>query len=283
MKFRTYWIAATAILVGACGGGGSNVASSGGADSLLTAESVLTSATEPSGIYGASITGFTSPSMLYFAMKNQLPFALLGTASADGFRVQSFLLVSQTGATWTPQDEPGWVYNSFEYPAASSASIVGYAVQASHNPRGPSLSGTMTRSSGTWRFSGGPLEFSNYSFNAPMVVSEALGHWALRDLYGNPFVIDIDDKGGVSGSYKACALAGSVAPDAGKKGYLTMSISLVASTCPASVEAPPVPYKGFVMSYALPGGLRQMVLYGLARWEGPAFPGEDSVLAVGTH
>jgi hypothetical protein len=235
------------------------------------------------GVYGASIQGFSSPSMLFFAQGNKLPFALLGTASAAGFSVQSFLLVSR--GTWAPQDEPGWVYNSFEYPTgpAYPNTVVGHQVQVSHHPEVPLLAGTITRSSGTWPFSGGAVQFSNYNFATPMPVSEVVGHWDLLDLAGNPVVIDIDDQGSVEGSYQTCALTGSAMPASSRKGYLTLSVSLDASTCPSRPGTAPRAYQGFVLAYALSGGLRQMVLYGLAQWEGPHFPEADSILAIGAR
>jgi len=234
---------------------------------------------EVGGIYGASIEGFSSPSMLFFA-KSDTSLALLGVASATGFEVQTYMIT--TRGSWMPAAEPGWWYNSFAYPTGPEFgnSVQGYWVTATHHPETPSLSGTMVRSSGSWRFSGGPVEYSSYNFNEPMPASEAAGHWELRDLADNPVVVDIDEQGSVQGSYQGCTLAGSVAPPASNKGYLSLSVTLDGATCPNRYPTAPVPYKGFAVVFPLSSGLRQSVLYGFAEWGGMD---ADALLATGVR
>jgi hypothetical protein len=276
--------AVTCVMLAACGGGGDAPASQVGASAPLPPTASALSTDGPSGIYGGAIQGFASPKMLYFAA-GQLPFALLGVASPTGFSVQSFLLISRTGASWTPAGEPGWVYNSFEYVAGPTFpdAVVGYSVQVTHNPATPSLTGTMSSRSGSWQISGGRVEYSDYDFNRAMSVSEVVGQWDLRDLANGPARIDIDAQGGVSGTYQGCAMAGSVAPAADHKGYLRLSVSLDSATCPSRFGTAPVPYQGFVVAYRLSGDVRQMVMHAGAQWEGPNFPEADSMLALGVR
>lgn len=265
-------MAAVTVALASCGGGGTGGSAAAGSGPAAgntpghsgTSTSSLP-AEEPAGIYGARVEGFASPSMMYFALNDGRAIALLGDAGPTGFGLQSVMYV--TLGSWAPTAEPGWTYNTFAYQAGPGFgdNVVGYRVQASHVPSRPSLSGTMTRSSGAWHFVGGPMAYSNYDFNATLSVSEVVGRWNLREVAGNDLVLDIDALGRLSGRFQGCSLSGTVAPASTRKGYLSLSLSLD-TTCPSMPDGVPVPFEGFVAVYTLSSGLQQMVLHGAAYW-----------------
>ena len=246
-----------AAVASACGGGGdatpSDVASPVVPSRGVASPSpVVHGEEEPTAIYGAAISGFSSPDMVYIYLGSGQQLAVIGQFGDAGFLVEDVITVTSGIAVLAA--EPGVAYNSIAWRTGTNYAINARAEQSS-------ISGRMASKGVTWEFSGSSVRHSSYRFNRPADLTAVTGAWALTDVYGESLRIEIDDTGAISGTYLGCALSGIAQPSSSQD-YLKAAIRLLGS-CEAEV---PVPYSGFLAAFELDSGRTQLFLFGFAAW-----------------
>ena len=160
----------------------------------------------------------------------------------------------------------------------SNWSPSGESVYLEVAPQGtaPDITGSIRDGGTTTSFTGGRIPGSNYAFDAPPRVADAVGAWTLNPLKGAPFRIEIAADGSLTGDATielaytppvpiGCRLSGRVSADSQAKVNL-LSLTLQAACNDPYTGRPwlPLNYLGFVLSVPLQSGGTQLLLW--ARW-----------------
>ena len=220
----------------ACGGGGGGDAAAASAGP--SAE----------GVYGGTLTGSTSNAFDLLVLENGDYWALYGTGSSSTLHIAGFVQGSGVSNNGT--------FASTNAKDFGFSPAVAGMVNATYNATTPSISGTVTNSSGTVRFNGGAVAGSLYNYNTPASVATIAGAWTLTSIDGSLVTLDVASNGAFTASSGGCSYTGTVAPRASGKNVFSVSMTFGAAPCALAGQTA----TGMAVAYPLSNGQTQLVV-----------------------
>lgn len=227
-------VSITAILVAACGGGGS-------------------SSPGPSaeGVYGGALSGSTSSSFQALVLENDEFWVLYGTQSSTTFFVAGFIQGPGTSSSGTFTSSSFRDYGVLP-PLAGAAS-------ATYNADAKTINGSATFSGRTVSFNGGPIAGSLYNYNTAANLSTVSGAWAVTAGTGESANLSVSSTGVISLlSSLGCSGTGNVVPRASGKNVFNVSLTFG----PAPCALPGGTITGIAIAYPLSNGRTQLIAGG---------------------
>lgn len=168
------------------------------------------------------------------------------------------------------------------YNATDSAQAFGYgaSLQVAVDPYARTVAGSLRYQGGTTahRVSGGPVPGTDYRYDRPANVAEAVGDWILTDLQANSVSLSVRPDGGFSGTYQGCNLTGRLTPAGGNANRMDLLATL--TSCPASRTGTlSLPFSGFGVAFPMTTGGMQLLMFATAFDE--ATWDSDRIFAIG--
>lgn len=259
-----------AILSG-CGGGGADapLATQAALSPTPTVPALPVCTPPPEGVSppialvaGGTITGRADPSFILLAPNASSRLLFYGPDLRTESRV--------TGYVWGEafagcQSTDATSYNGRDYPSETRTYLL-TVPQAT----APEVSGSIRSASGTSQFTGGRIPGSTYVFDAAPRVADAVGTWSLNPLRGDPFRIQIDADGALTGDVRRaqlfpagggnpddnCKLSGTAAADP----QLRLNLLKITVSTPCWAY-PNFPYEGYALVMPLESGSTQLLVW----------------------
>jgi hypothetical protein len=244
-----------AFSLASCGGGGGDLSTPMTTPAPSSAAQAVPAMPGPNllGAFGGTITGGTSPDLLFVVRDDGTKLGFYGTNTSAGFSVAGY---TYSGAgSWTSGSNPA-VYNGRDW-GHGGLSVY---VDATYDIAVPSLSGSIRSATESVSFAGGPIPGSSYNFSLPASVATVVGSWNMTDEAGHGATLQIAADGSVAGRYQACNLVGAVKPAASGLNVLSLQLSLDRASCPSRWQTLDG-YVGFALAYPMTAGGTQLIVW----------------------
>ncbi len=232
-----------------CGGGGGGGGSIGASSPPPTpATSLKLQDQGLSAAFGGTLTGATNQDLFVVIDGQGSLWGVYGSAASTDFRVAGLFT--------------GW---SSTWPAAR---FISEGIDLALDSSIPSMSGSVTTTTGSRSVAGGVMPGIGYDPNAPASLNTIIGHWDLTTSEGPPLSIDIGADGVVTGGSGACRLHDSaVGPSKSGKNIFAISLRFQNGgfACPSFAGSDGV--YGFALAYGLTGGGTQLVIGAWNGWD----------------
>jgi hypothetical protein len=221
----------SAMLLGGCGGGG---------DSAIA---VATPTAE--GVYGGTLTGGRSNAFNLLVLENGEAWSMYGTQSATSFGVAGFVQGAGTSSNGSFTVSNG---KDFGFSPAQAGST-----SATYDATAKTISGT----TGSVTFSGGPVAGSLYNYDTAASLSAISGAWSATGLTGESIALNVAASGAFTAtSGLGCKFSGTVAPRASGKNVFNVSLTFGAAPCALAGQAA----TGIALVYPLASGRTQLLV-----------------------
>jgi hypothetical protein len=198
-----------AVVLSACGGGGSNSAAP-----MASAE----------GAYQGTVSG--SPVAAAFkavVLEDGEFWALYGNSIGAGIVVNGLIQGQGTSNNGS--------FTSSTLKDFGVVPSVPGTLNANYVP-GVSMSGTVTEGAGSITINGTAIPATNFNYDAPAILSNITGNWSLSSTSGNVIALTIAANGtfaGVDGG--GCSVSGTVAPRPSDKNIFNVQLTLGPAPC----------------------------------------------------
>ena len=245
-------VLASSVLAG-CGGGSDSPVTPAAAVSVPVPVSTATA----EGVYVGDLTGSRSNEFQLLVLENGQFWTIYGTSTPTTVSVAGFIQGSGTSnfsnGKFTSSNAKDFGIN----PALAST------VSATYDATAKTIAGTVTATTGTVSFSGGPISGSLYNYNTAASLATIAGAWSTTTLTGEAVALNISSSGAFTAtSGLGCNFSGTVTPRSSGKNVFDVALTFGAAPC----VLPNQFGSGIALSYPLGNGKTQLVV---AATDGP--------------
>lgn len=205
------------IALGGCSGGG--------ADDAFSALAVTVDEV-PEGLWAGTFEKGSSRAFQALVQDDGSYWIAYGNLTGEVFTVSGFLQGTGSGSD-----------GAFVSPAMRNYGAGGIGIRtglvATFVP-GSRFDGTVDNFIGKVNFSGTPA--AGFHYDTPAIVADIAGTWNLQQLDGTATAVSIDADGVLTGSADACAITGTVRPNADGKNLFDVTTHLDGGCSPANMS-----------------------------------------------
>lgn len=235
---------ASSILAG-CGGGSDLPA----APVVATLATTATATVTAEGVYVGDLTGSRSNEFEMLVLENGEFWSVYGTSTSSAFGIAGFVQGSGTSnkGIFTSANGKDFGVN----PALAGN------VSATYDATAKTIAGTITATTGTVAFSGGPIVGSLYIYNTPASLTTVAGAWSTTSLTGENVALNITSDGAFTAtSSSGCKFLGVVTPRSSGKNVFNVAMTFGAAPCALSGQGG----SGIALAYPLANGKTQLIV-----------------------
>ena len=223
---------ASALLLVGCGGGGGD-----------STPAIVAVAAE--GVYGGTLTGSRSSAFNLLVLENGEAWSIYGTQSATVFGVAGFVQGSGSSSNGS--------YSSANAKDFGFSPAVARSINATYNATAKTISGT----TGSVTFTGGPIAGTLYNYDTAASLSSVVGSWGTTSLTGESVALTVTATGAFTAtSGLGCKFSGTVTPRPSGKNVYNVAITFGASPCALAGQSA----NGIALVYPLASGRSQLLV-----------------------
>lgn len=199
------------------------------------------------GVYGGTLVGSLNPEFQLLVLPDGQYWSMYGRTVGGTFQVAGFVQGTGTSANGAFISTNGKDFGAF--PAASGT------VNASYDTTAKTISGTIAATGANITFSGGPINGSNYVYQATADLAAIAGNWNGANIGGETVSLAVAANGSLTATTSGgCHATGTVSPRTDGRNAFTVAL-LQGAGCALQGQT----VRGIVLVYPLAAGGTQLV------------------------